>query len=237
MSDRATVIAVAISFAATRRPGSTTATSRGISATVVVDIELVRTEIDLDRALRANGQAVADIPYVDAAVYRCGARIQKRDFQVAVFRHRLAERNAHNAAGALAVQNDRGDRTIVDLNFEIAPRLMRAQIVEHQYQIADRDVAALRQRHEEFAMSPRLAKRSPLTKPISASVTSASGLLDRGAGAGIAGAAITELTGGAAACPWRGSGSSKRPCASAWVDTQSAIVKLQTTKKRISPTP
>ena len=126
------------------------------------DIELVRTEIDLDRAFRANGQAVADIPYVDAAVYRCGARIQKRDFQVAVFRHRVAERNAHNAVGALAVQNDRGDGTIVDLNFEIAPRLMRAQIVERQYQIADRDVAALRQRHEEFAMSPQIGKAQPV---------------------------------------------------------------------------
>ncbi len=86
---------------------------------------------------------------------------------------------------------------------------------------------------------PRLAKRTPLTKPMSASVTSASGPRGRGAaGAGMADAGIAELTGGSAetrcgACPGRGSGSGKRCCASAWMETQSTIAKPHANQIRI----
>ena len=232
-------MAVAISACATRRPGSTTATSRGISAAVVVTSSCVRTEIDLDRALRPDRQAIADIAHVDTAIERRGAGIEKRYFQVTVLRHGVAERNADDTAAAFAVEDDGGDGAVVDLDFKIAPRLMRADIVEHQHQSLAVTSPRCGSGTKSSRWPPRLAKRTPLTKPISASVTSASGPRGRGAaGAGIAVAGIAELTGGSAetrcgACPGRGSGSGKRCCASAWMETQSTIAKPHATQIRI----
>ena len=122
------------------------------------DVECARTEIDLDRGLGPDGQAVADIAHVDAAIERRRAGIEKREFQVAVLRLGVAERNADDAAAAFAVEHDGGDGAVVDLHFEIAPRLVGAEIVEHQHQIARRHVAALRQRHEQFAMAAQIGE-------------------------------------------------------------------------------
>ena len=86
-SARATVSAAAISRGASRRPGSTTATSRGISAAVVATSSIPAIiGLDIDRGFRPDGQAVADRAHVDAAVLGRGAGIQERDFEESVLR-------------------------------------------------------------------------------------------------------------------------------------------------------
>ena len=114
-------MAVAISLSVTRRPGSTTATSRGISiAVVATSSALIRSDIDFDRGFRPDRHAVADITHVDAAIERRGAGIKKRQLEIAVLGPHLAERNADDAAAAFTVERDRGDGAIIDLHFEIA---------------------------------------------------------------------------------------------------------------------
>ena len=159
MSARATVSAVAISR---RRDAPAGQDDRDIARHQRRrggDIEPAgRTDIDLDRGLRPDGQAVADIAHVDAAIGRGGAGIEKRELEIAVLGPGLAQRHAHGAVAAFAVEHDRGDGAVVDLHFEIAPRLVGAEIVEHQHEIARRHVAVLRQRHEQLAVAAEIGE-------------------------------------------------------------------------------
>ena len=54
------------------------------------DIECAGAEIDLDRGLGADGQAVADVAHVDAAILRRGAGIEKVELEETVLGAGLA---------------------------------------------------------------------------------------------------------------------------------------------------
>ena len=124
------------------------------------DTECVGAKIKLDRGLGADGQAVADRAHVDAAILRRSAGIKKVQLEETVLGGGLGQRHAHDAARGVAVERDSDGAAIVDQHFEIAPRLVRADIVKRQDKLARRHVA-LRHRHEYLAPSAEIGEAQP----------------------------------------------------------------------------
>ena len=104
-------------------------------------------------------RTIADVAHVDAAIERRGAGIEKRELEITVLRAgccptaRGRSRSRLLPSSTIAV-----DGAVVDLHFEIAPRLVGADIVKHQHRVAGRDVVALRQRHEQFVMAAEIGE-------------------------------------------------------------------------------
>ena len=90
--------------------------------------------------------------------WRGRARIEEREFQEPVLGLGLAERDAHGAPGAFAVERDRRDAAVVDQDFEAAARLVGAHVVDDEHQLAGGDVGALRQRHEQLAAAAEIGE-------------------------------------------------------------------------------
>ena len=124
------------------------------------DTECIGAEIKLDRGLGADGQAVADRAHVDAAILRRSAGIKKIQLEETVLGGGLGQRHAHDTARGVAVERDCDGASIVDQHFEIAPRLVRADIVKRQDELARRHVA-LRHRHENLAPSAEIGEAQP----------------------------------------------------------------------------
>jgi hypothetical protein len=59
---------------------------------------------------------------------------------------------------ALAVERNCGRRAVVDLHFEIAPRIVSRDIVKDQYEVVHRHPAALRQRHEDIVATTQIGE-------------------------------------------------------------------------------
>jgi hypothetical protein len=104
-----------------------------------------------------SSQAVADRAHVDAAILRRGAGIKKIQLEETVLGDGLGQRHAHDTARGVAIERDCDGTAIVDQHLEIAPRLVRADVVERQDELARRHVA-LRHRHENLAPSAEIGE-------------------------------------------------------------------------------
>src|SRR6185312_10937730 len=91
-------------------------------------------DLDLDRGLRPDGQAVAYIAHVDAAVLRGRAGIEEGELQKAVARLGIGERDADDTARTFAVKGDRRRAAVVDQHFDAAPRLVCAYVIECEHE-------------------------------------------------------------------------------------------------------
>ena len=115
-------------------------------------------DVEFEGRFRTHRQAVADITHVDAAILRRRPRIDEGELHVPAARDHVAQCDPNGAAGAFSVERDGGYRPVVGKDFEAAPGIVGADVVEFEHQGGEAQVGTLGHRNEYLPTPAKVGK-------------------------------------------------------------------------------